>query len=331
MIESFALARPMVLFALLLVPLYAAWRWRSLGRAGVPYAPLQYRNAGRKGGGFFIVGAEALVLTIVLAAIAGPHQLSELELIDDPGIDILLVLDVSLSMLAEDFEPNRLAGLQRTVRDFLRRSGSHRIGMVIFAKDTYVQCPLTTDRLVLTELLESATVYTMNNSKSGGTAVGDAVLVGVEQLKKARLPGRDQAMILITDGESNAGIDPVLAGRYARQEEVRFYAIGIGGEEPIGVMFEGRPVGVDSVYQAYLDDTELKNVTAAAEGRYFRVTDDQVLDQVFADLSRLESAPLEVRTVRQRTVHVRWIALAALLCFTVWLILAGLVWRRPLL
>mgnify|MGYP000721228641 CR=1 FL=1 len=111
----------------------------------------------------------------------------ELDLIEDEGIDVVLVLDVSLSMMAEDFPPNRLEALRRIASDFIRRSGGHRIGLVIFAKDSYVQTPLTTDHRSLLSLLDGVTVYTLDQAKSGGTSVGDALLVAVERAEKGLL------------------------------------------------------------------------------------------------------------------------------------------------
>ncbi len=337
MSEALQWSRPLVLLGLLLLPLYALLRIRLLRRDAVPHPPLQYRRAGRRLpgrrrlAGALRLAAELLLLAAVVAALAGPHQSHQLELMEDAGVDVMLVLDVSLSMLAEDFPPNRLEALRRIARDFIARSGSNRLGVVVFAKDVFVQTPLTTDHGILAELLDGVTAHLLNQSgdKSGGTAVGDALLVAAERLAKARVEGRGQALVLITDGESNAGIEPPLAARYAASLGVRLYAIGIGGEEPIEVTFEGQRIGGDDPYLAYLDDRELQAVAAAAGGRYFRATDVGALEEVFAQLSRLESAPLEVRTVEIRRFRTRHLALAALPLFAGCLFLGGVVLRRP--
>ena len=148
--------------------------------------------------------------------------------------------------------------------------------------------------------------------------------------EKAKVEGRDQAVVLITDGESNLGADPELAARYLRQLDVRLYAIGVGGEEPVEVVFEGRRVGGDTPYLAYLDDTQLRAVAAAADGRFYRAADVGALEDVFAELSRLESAPLELRTVELRESRASYLALAALPLFAAVLVLGGVVARRPL-
>lgn len=332
MSETLQLSQPSVLWALLAVPLFLWWRTRLLRRDAVPHAPLQLRPvAKRRLAPAARMVAEALVLALAITALAGPHRSTQLELMDGEGVDVLLVLDMSLSMLAEDFPPNRLEALRRIARDFITRSGPNRLGILVFAKDVFVQTPLTADHRILRELLESVSVDAIDQNKSGGTAVGDALLVAAERLAAARVEGRGQALVLITDGESNSGIDPALAARYVAQQDVRLYSIGIGGEEPVEVFYQGERVGgPDDPYSAYLDDTQLREIAEAADGRYYRATDVDALEQVFAELSRLESAPLEVRTLEIRSFLTSWLALAVLPFFAVSMVLGGVVLRRPL-
>ncbi len=328
MLEGLALARPWVLAALALLPAYAFLRLRLLRRDVVPYAPLQYRPgpAGGRLASRLLLPVELLLLAILLLGLAGPFQRDRLELLEDEGIDVALVLDVSLSMLAEDMPPNRLEALRRIARDFLHRSGSHRIGMVIFAKDAFVQSPLSTDHAVLSSLLEGVTVHTIDQARSGGTAIGDALLVTAELLHGARIEGRDQALILITDGESNLGAEPLLAARYLRRLGIRLYALGVGGEVPMPVVFEGQRID----FQADLDEEGLQALASVAGGRYFRATDEGSLEEIFGLLSRLESAPLEVRRLEIRRPRTALTALAALVLFAATLVLQGVVRRRPL-
>ena len=331
MIEGIRFGQPWLLALLLLVPVYALLRRRQRRRRTVRFPPLQYR-AGETGWRFWRQLApqlELLVLALVVAGLAGPYKESRLDLIEDEGVDVMLVLDVSLSMLAEDLEPNRLEALRRIARDFVSRAGGNRIGIVIFAKDSYVQTPLTTDHRSLLALLDGVTVYTLDQNKSGGTSVGDALLVTVERLTRSRIEGRDQSLVLITDGESNTGIEPELAARYVREHGIRFYAIGVGGTEPMAVSFEGSPIGAEGDYLAVLDDRRLRNVTELAGGRYYRATDVGILEEIFGELSRLESAPLELRTVASRRSFGHWPALAALALFLLHLTLGGVLLRSP--
>ena len=331
MSQALAFSYPWALAALLLLPVYYVLRRRVLSRGAVAYPPLQCRPVPRRdrAAAQLRLPIELLLLAFAVVALAGPHRASRLELIEDEGADVMLVLDISLSMLAEDFPPNRLEALRRIARDFIQRSGSHRVGLVIFGKDVFVQSPLTTDHRVLLELLSSVSVYNIDQVKSGGTAVGDALLVAADRLARVRVEGRGQALVLITDGESNMGADPVLAARYVRHHDLRLYAIGIGGDKPLEVYFEGRRVGGDTPYLAYLDDRQLKAVAEEAEGRYFRATDAAALEEIFAHLSRLESAPVEVRTVEIKRYHTSYLALAILPLYATWLMLGGIVLRRP--
>ncbi len=332
MIGDWSLARPWVLAALALVPLFAAWRGRRLARARVPYAPLQYRRPGgpRAGLARLLLPLEALLLAALVVAVAGPVNVERVELFDEEGIDVALVLDISLSMLATDFPPNRLEALRATTHEFISRAGGNRVGLVVFAADTHVHTPLTRDLAVLQSLLEGVTVHAIDQAKSGGTAIGDALLVAGRHLERVRVEGRDQAVVLVTDGESNRGVEPTLAARYLADLGVRFYAIGIGGEEPVEVFFEGEPVGGDTPYLAALDSAQLEAMAAAAGGRFYRATEAGALEEVLAELSRLERGPLERREVEVRGSATHLPAGAAFVLLAAQLLLAGFVARRPM-
>ncbi len=169
-------------------------------------------------------------------------------------------------------------------------------------------------------------MHTIDQARSGGTAIGDALLVTAELLHGARIEGRDQALILITDGESNLGAEPLLAARYLRRLGIRLYALGVGGEVPMPVVFEGQRID----FQADLDEEGLQALASVAGGRYFRATDEGSLEEIFGLLSRLESAPLEVRRLEIRRPRTALTALAALVLFAATLVLQGVVRRRPL-
>lgn len=334
MSEAWGLAQPAWAWLGLLLPVYALLRWRARASRVVPFAPLQHAPpvAGRRRArlGVLLLPAELLLLAVVTVALAGPYRETRYEVMEDRGVDIELVLDVSLSMLAEDFPPNRLEVLRRLAGELVTRAGGNRLGIVIFARDAYVQTPLTTDRGALRELLDGVTVYALDQHRSGGTALGDALLVAADQLRRSKVEGRGQALVLITDGESNEGLDPLLAARYLRELGVRLYALGVGGEEPVRVVFNGRPVGGrNTPFLAGLDDAQLRRLAEVADGRFFRATDAGALEGVFDELSRLESAPLETREVTRRRPMRGVLALAALILFALSVLLEGLVLRRP--
>lgn len=292
--------QPGYFWALLLIPVYILWSRRRRRREALPFPPLQYaaatgqkpRSRG-KGRTWAVSALEGFLFLTLIFALARPFTESQYERIEDEGIDIVLVLDVSLSMLAEDFPPNRLAVLQGIARDFVDRSGGHRVGVVVFAGDTYVQSPLTSDRRALASLIDNVSVYSLNQNEGGGTAIGDALLVASQGLERLKVDGRDQAVILITDGESNLGAPPMLAARHVRDQGIRLYTVGVGSKEPQRVFFEGKPVGGgETPFLAAFDDKTLRELADVAKGRYFRATDSGALAQIFGELSRLESAPL---------------------------------------
>lgn len=323
-------ARPWLLAGLLLLPLYV-WRRGVLARRDrVPYAPLRWviPSRARRVAARALIAVELSLVAAAIVGLAGPGRVTTTERVDDAGIDLALVLDVSLSMLAEDFEPNRMVALRRIARDFLLRRSADRVALVIFAADTYVQSPLTTDDPVLLELLSSVTVNTVDQYLSGGTAIGDALLVAADLLQRERVEGRDQSVILITDGESNEGIDPAIAARHLFEQEIRFHAIGVGGPEPMPVYREGRRIGED--YLTRLDEEGLIAMVERGGGSYYRAADTESLEEVFAALSRLASSPLEVTTVATRESWTPWAAAAALPLLLLYGGLAGGLVRRPL-
>lgn len=332
MVASWPFARPWVLLLLLGAPVFGLWRRRLIERSRVTFAPMQYRQdtTWRRRIGRHLLWLEVVLMILLVVGLAGPRRLDRLTLLEEEGIDIVLVLDVSLSMLAEDFPPNRLEALRTLAQQFILHSGSHRLGIVVFAGDTYVQSPPSTQRDAVLQLLEGVTVEVISTTKSGGTAIGDALLLASEMLHKVKVEGRDQALILMTDGESNTGSDPLLAARYARSLNLSTYILGIGSEQPVPVMRHGEPLGGDTPYMAVLDDAQLKAIAAAAGGRYDRAVDVGSLERLLAELARLESAPLEPREVEISRSYVPAMAALALPVFLLFMVLDGLWIRRPL-
>jgi Ca-activated chloride channel family protein len=329
--EGLASAEPFVLIGLVLLPVYWRRRRRQRLRDRVPFAPLQFaaRRTARRRLESLLLPLEAALLALALVALAGLSRSSTTELVLDEGVDVVFVLDVSLSMLAEDFAPNRMGALRRIVADFLARNADDRVALVIFAKDTYVQSPLTTDHVVLQRLLDGVTVDAVDQARSGGTAIGDALLVAADQLAAARVEDRDQAVILITDGESNEGVAPELAARHLRELDIRLYAVGIGGQERVEVRRDGRRIGENGLW-TLLDEESLRGLADAGGGSFYRAADDGALEEVFAELSRLESAPLETRVLEHRHSLTPAFALALLVLFAAYVGLGAGYLRRPL-
>ncbi len=330
---DFHLQRPEILYALLAWPVFLLWRLRTVRNRALPLAPLQFRPPGRLARHLpdLAVGLEALALGLAVLALAGPATRVESRQATAEGVDVALVLDISASMQAADFPPNRLECLKTLAKDFIRRSGSDRIGIFAFAGDCFTQSPFTTDHAVLAELVDGLSFRSISHTAGGGTAIGDALVTAAEALARVRVKGRAQALVLVTDGQSNTGLDPGVGVRYLREKGIRFYAIGVGGPVPVKVWVEGRPFinTRDQQLETYLDDAELRKLAALAHGRFARATDAGMLQGILADLARMESGPLQVRTSVRDESAAGWAALAALAAFGLWWAAWGFGVRCP--
>ena len=189
------------------------------------------------------------------------------------------------NVLAEfDYTPSPVdRGEGRAVE---RGGGGNRVAVFAFAGHVFTQSPLTTDHTVLVEMIDSLAYESISHSESGGTAIGDALLVAADTLVSTRLAGRDQVILLITDGEANIGIEPGLAARYLREHEVRLHVIGIGGDDPVEVYVYGEPFinQDDEVLVTSLDDTQLIALAETANGSYYRAQNqDGLVDALATD------------------------------------------------
>ncbi len=325
---------PYLLPALLLVPLYGRLRRRVVRGAAVAYAPLQYAA----GSGWrsrllrWQIPVEAMIVAGVIVALAGPHRRDEIELLGEKGLDVALALDISASMQAADFPPNRLEALKGLAAELVRRSGSDRIAVYAFGKHVFTQTPLTTDHGALAGLIAGLAFETIDHAESGGTALGDALIASADGLLRQRTPGRDQVIVLITDGQSNAGADPILAARFVADSGIRLHVLGVGGTEPVEVYVDGEPFITvsDSILITHLDDTQLEEIAATAGGRYRRAVNLEVLAAIFDDLARLETTPLTIESVVIRRSYAPLMAGLLFLLFAAWLLTDALVLRRPL-
>lgn len=325
---------PLIVWLIGLIPIYLYFRFYFYKKTNIPYAPLQYKSPSNKRkyflySNFFI---EALLITSIILGIADPHKVTERSILQEDGLDIALVLDVSASMQAADFTPNRLEAMKEIGKDFIKRSGGNRIGIFIFAQDTFTQTPLTTDHAVLLELLESISFRVIDHSESGGTAIGDALLSATDSLQKAKIQNRDQVIILITDGESSYGVDPILASKYVKDLGIKLYVIGLAGDSPVEVYAEGKPYLTPSgkILVTSLDDKQLKQIAQTAEGKYYRAKNQNVLAEIFSNLTNLSRTPLEVKKSRLKHSYSRYLAFIGMQLFFIWLLIDGLFIRRPM-
>ncbi|MFH0765169.1 MAG: VWA domain-containing protein [Calditrichota bacterium] len=238
---------------------------------------------------------KALALILLAIALARPQEVSKGQDVHTEGIDLVVALDISASMLAQDFTPDRVGAAKQVAMDFINGRPNDRIGLVLFAKQAFTQCPLTIDHEILNELLSGVEV---GLADPDNTAIGQALASALNRLKSSA--SKSKVVILLTDGENNYGLPPTTAAEAAEALGVRVYTIGVGtrGYAPYPardvfgrVMTQRVPVSID--------EDLLRKISDQTNGKYFRATDDQKLRQIFVEIDRLERTKFEVRAFRR--------------------------------
>ncbi len=242
-----------------------------------------------------------VVIAVLIVALARPQSVSSKQNISTEGIDIVLLLDISGSMLAEDFSPNRLEAAKQVAAEFIDARQNDRIGLVIFSAESFTQCPLTTDYAVLKNLLGQV----KNGMVEDGTAIGLAIANGVNRLKDSK--AKSKVIILLTDGVNNRGeIDPITAAKIAATYGIRVYTVGVGaqGQAPYPVQ---TPFGIRrQMIPVDLDEKVLTAVADMTGGKYYRATDNRTLKSIYHEIDRLERSKIEVTAYRRYTEHFGW-------------------------
>lgn len=265
-----------------------------------------------------------VALVMIVIAIARPRSSSEVEKIDTEGIDIILAMDVSTSMLARDFNPDRISAAKDIAIEFIAQRPSDRMGIVVFAGESYTQCPLTTDRATLINLMKEV----QTDLIADGTAIGNGLATAVARMKDS--DAKSRVVILLTDGVNNSGeIAPETAAEIAKTYGVRVYTIGVGanGTAPYPVM---TPWGVQlQQMQVEIDETLLKNIAQATGGRYFRATDNTKLSEIYSEINKMEKARTTIDSFPVYKELYGRFALVALICLLLELLIRLLIRRLP--
>lgn len=224
-------------------------------------------------------------LVMVVIALARPRSSEELSKIDTEGIDIALAMDVSTSMLARDLTPDRISASKDIAIEFISQRPSDRMGIVVFAGESFTQCPLTTDRATLINLMKEVQTGVIED----GTAIGNGLATAVARLKDS--DAKSRVVILLTDGVNNSGeVSPQMAAEIAKTYGIRVYTIGVGkeGEAPYPVM---TPWGVQvQNMKVEIDEALLKEIAESTGGRYFRATDNTKLAEIYGEINKMEKA-----------------------------------------
>jgi Ca-activated chloride channel family protein len=249
----------------------------------------------------------SLSVAALITALARPQSSLSWQNTTTEGIDIMIASDISGSMLAEDFQPNRLEAGKNIAIDFIKNRPDDRIGLVIFSGESFTQCPLTIDHDVLINLYKDI----KNGMIDDGTAIGMGLATAVNRLKDSE--AKSKVIILLTDGSNNMGsISPVTAAEIAKQFGVRVYTVGIGThgfapypvQTPYGIQYQRIPVDVD--------EGTLTKIADITGGKYFRATDNETLKHIYEQIDKLEKAKIDVTEYHKKTEMFLPFALIAL-------------------
>lgn len=264
----------------------------------------------------------SLAIILIIIVLARPQSTNHLKNITSEGIDIIIALDISGSMLSRDFNPNRLEAAKDVAHKFINGRPSDRIGLVIFSSESFTQCPLTTDHAKLINLF--------NDVQSGmledGTAIGLGLATAVGRLKDS--DAKSKVVILLTDGENNAGsIAPITAAEIAKTFGVRVYTIGVGTigralmpfSTPFGIQYEEQEVRID--------EPLLRQVADMTGGKYFRATSNSKLLEIYSEIDKLEKSKVEINDYAKRQDEYFWFAIAAALFIAIELTLRFTLFR----
>ncbi len=269
-----------------------------------------------------------IAFTLVVIVMARPQTHNSWDNKQVDGIDIMMAIDVSTSMLAEDLKPNRLEAAKNVAAEFIADRPNDNIGLTIFAGEAFTQCPMTADHASLINLLQSVrTDIAARGLISDGTAVGMGLANAVSRLKNSK--SKSKVVILLTDGSNNMGdISPMTSAQIARSLGIRVYTIGLGTNKvapypmPVagGVQYVNIPVEIDT--------KTLSDIAAVTEGNFYRATNNRELKQIYKDIDKLEKTKMDVKTYSKRYEAYQPFAIAALIVLLFELLLRTTVLRR---
>ena len=266
----------------------------------------------------------SMVFILLVFVLARPQSTNRWENVTTEGIDIVLALDISSSMLAQDFKPDRLEASKDVAIEFISGRPNDRIGLVVFSAESFTQCPLTTDRAVLINLFKDI--------KSGmiedGTAIGVGLTNAITRLKDS--DAISKVIILLTDGVNNQGsIDPLTAAELAKSFGIRAYTIGVGsmGTAPYPVQdVFGRTFLRDIPVE--IDEATLQQIADMTNGKYFRATNNQKLREIYAEIDKLERSKIDVKEFSKKQEEYLWFAISAAMLLLIELLLRYTVLRK---
>lgn len=310
------------LWLLLLLPVLAYLFYR---RGGQRYATFRLPDTGHLELGSLrsqLIGLLPLIkllgLALLILALARPRLTLKEEQVKAEGVDIVLAIDLSSSMLAQDFKPNRLEASKQVATEFVSKRPYDRIGLVQFAGEAFTTCPLTTDHNIITQFLSGLDVGLLED----GTAIGSGLATSVNRLKDSE--AKSKIVILLTDGVNNTGYQsPMLAAKVAKEFGVKVYTIGVGtvGQalSPVGRQRDGRYVF--GLAEVQIDEALLRAISDETGGMYFRATSAQALQEIYDEINKLEKTEIEVTVIRKYSEEFYRFAIAGMIALLlVWIL-----------
>lgn len=283
------------------------------------YAPKSYKN--------YLIHApfilRILALALLIMVLARPQTTNSWQNSEIEGIDIMLAIDVSTSMLAEDLKPNRLEAAKQVAAEFINGRPNDNIGITLFAGESFTQCPLTVDHSVLLNLIKDVNCGLIED----GTAVGMGIANAVSRLKDSK--AKSKVVIMLTDGTNNRGeISPLTAAEIAKSFGIRVYTIGVGtnGMAPYPYQVAGTVQYVNLPVE--IDEKTLSEIASTTQGNYFRATNNSKLEEVYQEIDKLEKTKLNVRQFSKRDEKYEWFALAAFLCILLEVLLRNTLLKK---
>lgn len=287
---------PHYFLLLLLIPIWIIWYMkRGKNYEGViQISSFTFISEKIKKSGFYknwvISLFQILILILIVIGLSRPRSSEKLKSNSIDVVDILLVLDISSSMLADDFKPNRLEVVKRTAITFIKKRIDDRLGVIVFAGESFIQCPLTTDKDVLESLVKQINIVA---KEYDGTAIGMAIANATNRLRKSNV--KNKVMILLSDGSNNRGeIDPQTAAEIAASFGIKIYAIGAGTSESF------TKIPGQGIIKNEIDEETLKNIAEITKGKYFRALDENTLGDIYDEIDLLERSIIEVN---EYTLH----------------------------
>tara|TARA_B100001996_G_scaffold113956_1_gene86240 strand:+ start:434 stop:1402 length:969 start_codon:yes stop_codon:yes gene_type:complete len=299
---------PLYLILLVLIPALALWYYR-LGRkkqGTIQISSTIFTSIAMQRSGLMkkniVVATYLSIMVLIILGIARPRKVDKIKETSVSVIDMLLVLDISSSMLADDFAPNRLEAVKNTAINFIDNRKEDRIGILVFAGESFIQCPLTIDKTILKSLISEIKVASKDYD---GTAIGMAIANGTNRFRSSEVESK--VMILLSDGSNNSGeIDPITAAELAKEFGIKIYTIGAGTNQSY-TRIPGRGLILNEI-----DESTLKKIAKVTGGKYFRATDIEALELIYSEINNLERSEIQVKEYTQYQELYGWFLIPAL-------------------